>query len=71
MDLIYQHLDWREKMNELSKQQKAEDLFRELMLVFNGDVEQARIIWRRTPAPCASSSVSRPRTSNSNCETWA
>ena len=28
-------------MNELSQQQKAEDLFRELMLVFNGDVDQA------------------------------
>ena len=42
MELIYRHGDWREQLNKLSQEQKAQDLFRELMLVFNGDVEEAQ-----------------------------
>jgi hypothetical protein len=37
----YQHLDWRELANRLARTGQMDDLFRELMLAANGDVEKA------------------------------
>jgi Ca-activated chloride channel homolog len=37
----YQHLDWRELANRLAKQKELNDLFRQLMEAFDGDVERA------------------------------
>jgi Ca-activated chloride channel family protein len=41
MDYAYQHLDWRERANRLAQEKRMDELFRELMLAVNGDVEQA------------------------------
>ncbi len=37
----YLHLDWRELANRLAREGRIAELFRELMLAANGDVEQA------------------------------
>jgi uncharacterized protein with von Willebrand factor type A (vWA) domain len=37
----YQHLDWRELANRLAREGRMDELFRELMLAVNGDVERA------------------------------
>ena len=37
----YLHLDWRELANRLAREGRMAELFRELMLATNGDVEQA------------------------------
>lgn len=41
MEFAYQHLDWRELANQMARDRLIDDLFRELMLATNGDVEQA------------------------------
>jgi Ca-activated chloride channel family protein len=41
MHYDYQHLDWREIANRLAREGRIDELFRELMLAANGDVEQA------------------------------
>src|SRR5258705_267982 len=41
MDYAYEHLDWRELANRLSRDQRIDELFQQLMLVLNGDVEEA------------------------------
>ena len=41
MDYAYAHLDWRELANELSKNQRMDALFRQLMQMFDGDIEEA------------------------------
>ena len=47
MQFAYQHLDWRELANQLAREQLIDEVFRELMLATNGDVEQA-IEWLDT-----------------------
>ena len=41
MKYTYQHLDWREIANQLARDQRMDELFRELMLAASGDVEGA------------------------------
>jgi Ca-activated chloride channel homolog len=41
MQFIYEHLDWRELANRLAREGRMDELFRELMLAANGDVERA------------------------------
>lgn len=41
MRFNYQHLDWRELANQLARDAMMRDLFRELMLAFHGDVDEA------------------------------
>jgi len=41
MDFAYQHLDWRELANQMARDKLIDDVFRELMLATNGDVEQS------------------------------
>jgi uncharacterized protein with von Willebrand factor type A (vWA) domain len=41
MHYTYQHLDWRELANRLAREGRIDELFRELMLSANGDVERA------------------------------
>jgi uncharacterized protein with von Willebrand factor type A (vWA) domain len=41
MDYVYEHLDWRELANRLARENRIDDLFDQLMLVLNGDVEEA------------------------------
>lgn len=41
MHYRYEHLDWRELANRLSREGRMDELFRELMLAANGDVEGA------------------------------
>jgi len=41
VDYSYQHLDWRERANQLAREGRMDDLFRELMLAANGDIEAA------------------------------
>ena len=41
MRFTYEHLDWRELANRLAREGKMDELFRELMLAANGDVERA------------------------------
>ncbi len=41
MDFAYEHLDWRELANRLSRENRIDELFRQLMLALNGDVEEA------------------------------
>lgn len=48
MEFLYQHLDWRELANQLARDQLIDEIFRELMLATNGDVEQA-LTWLDGP----------------------
>ena len=41
MQFTYEHLDWRELVNRLAREDRMAELFRELMLAANGDVERA------------------------------
>jgi Ca-activated chloride channel family protein len=41
MDFRYHNLDWRELANQLARDRLIDEVFRELMLATNGDVEQA------------------------------
>jgi len=41
MRYTYQHLDWRELLNRLARERRIDELFRELMLATNGDVQAA------------------------------
>lgn len=41
MDYAYLHLDWRELANRLARERRIDELFQQLMLVLNGDVEEA------------------------------
>ena len=41
MRFVYNHLDWRELANELAKNERIDELFQQLMLILNGDVEEA------------------------------
>ena len=41
MKYSYEHLDWRELANRLAREGRMDELFRELMLASNGDVERA------------------------------
>ena len=41
MQFIYEHLDWRELANRMMREGRIDELFRELMLATNGDVERA------------------------------
>lgn len=41
MRFTYEHLDWRELANRLAREGKMDELFRELMLAANGNVERA------------------------------
>ncbi len=41
MDYSYQHLDWRDIANRLAREGRMDELFRQLMLMLNGDVEEA------------------------------
>ncbi len=41
MKYEYQHLDWRELANRMSREGRMDELFRELMLAASGDVEEA------------------------------
>jgi uncharacterized protein with von Willebrand factor type A (vWA) domain len=41
MEYGYEHLDWRELLNRLMQERSFDDLFRQLMEAFDGDVEQA------------------------------
>lgn len=41
MDYRYIHVDWRERANQLSREQRMDDVFRELMLAASGDMEAA------------------------------
>ena len=41
MRYAYHHLDWRELLNRLSQEGRIDQVFRQLMLVLNGDVEAA------------------------------
>ncbi len=41
MDYGYLHLDWRELANRLSREHRIDELFQQLMLILNGDVEEA------------------------------
>jgi uncharacterized protein with von Willebrand factor type A (vWA) domain len=41
VDYAYQHLDWRELANRLSREERIDEWFQHLMLMFNGDVEEA------------------------------
>jgi Ca-activated chloride channel homolog len=41
MKYLYEHLDWRELANRLSREQRMDEIFRELLLATNGDIEQA------------------------------
>jgi uncharacterized protein with von Willebrand factor type A (vWA) domain len=41
MEYGYQQYDWRERANRLARESRMDELFRELMLAVNGDVEQA------------------------------
>ena len=41
MRYVYNHLDWRELANELAKNERIDELFQQLMLILNGDVEEA------------------------------
>lgn len=41
MHYSYQHLDWRELANRFARNGQMDELFRELMLAANGDVEKA------------------------------
>jgi Ca-activated chloride channel homolog len=44
----YSHLDWRERANQLTRERLMDELFRELMLAANGEVEAA-LRWLDTP----------------------
>ena len=37
----YQHFDWRELANRLAREERIDEVFRELMLALGGDVEEA------------------------------
>lgn len=41
MDYAYEHLDWRELANRLARENRIDELFQQLMMVLNGDVEEA------------------------------
>ena len=41
MDFAYLHLDWRELANRLAREHRIDELFQQLMLALNGDVEEA------------------------------
>ncbi|MFW5845174.1 MAG: VWA domain-containing protein [Planctomycetota bacterium] len=41
MHFTYEHLDWRELANRMARDERMQELFRELMLVTGGDVDQA------------------------------
>jgi uncharacterized protein with von Willebrand factor type A (vWA) domain len=41
MRFTYEHLDWRELVNRMAREDRMAELFRELMLAANGDVERA------------------------------
>ena len=41
MEYAYQHLDWRELANRLAKEERIDELFQQLMMILNGDVESA------------------------------
>ena len=41
MQFSYEHLDWRELANRMMREGRIDELFRELMLATNGDVERA------------------------------
>ena len=40
MRFAYEHLDWRELANQLARDKAMEELFRRLMLQFDGDIEE-------------------------------
>lgn len=40
MKYEYQHLDWRELANRLSREERIDELFREMLIAANGDIEQ-------------------------------
>ncbi len=48
MHFEYRHLDWRELANQLKREQLIDELFRELMLAANGEVEPA-LRWLDSP----------------------
>ncbi len=41
MRFAYRHLDWRELLNELARNQRMDELFNQLLTMLNGDVEEA------------------------------
>ena len=41
MDYAYLHLDWRELANRLSRENRIDELFQQLMMILNADVEEA------------------------------
>ncbi len=48
MEFRYHHLDWRELANQLARDRLIDEIFRELMLATNGDVEES-LRWLDSP----------------------